>query len=927
MVWFLDGRKKVNKPQDAKVQLREKTGVEGSQKVEQQERGEKGGLKEHQGSSLEGKLIQSRKLESDDENNDVEYEVPEYNPEQNDEDNESSSGWIEDAVEWISHNKFSNVISSWFHGSGSEEVICRERSSSSDLSSSTSSESLLDLDEDSDLPDLSFEDVSEGEDEILTEATEVGEWDLTPVKIEPEQLQILKDNIDAEYKSSPLVELCQKLLWDVAQDIAKRNRIPVEDAIKQLKFVMTTLGKARNGKEVKILQELFRMNLNNISIILNGNYMYPFALAINRLTTQTVANLIINEAGEIDNGALNMCVDFIKKGQLERINRSLNLNTILPEDAYLKTILPLLEHVRDNHQMREELRKCKASTTNETAKELVRVAVGKAYNEEVTDADARRALLAAYLEPPRQTKMGNCFAEAYIIQAQQISPYRYMKVLNEIIMTGKLKVSIGINKAEETEKEIELTADASDVLYNEDLFNLRYEDVMSIYGFEQALLTVFETKKDVQNYVTKAIQTLSERSKKNAPVDVSAKDIIEISIAFRHLAHDEKVFRPKMDHARRMMNSLDKNPIASALEIGLASAESEGVKCEFEQAMSSHFFVMMEDKAHKAMFETVLKNSKTTLNRNQFFHEFSKVFAEDFFSKLTCGYDATDDIMYIKPKLECMPVLRSEAQSVFMPLVMDSFVHTLEKYVSMSLVLNLSKEVKTDMFRQLIANVAQSELKNELKYDPNNQRYVMFKNSRKCNVQSRFWYKDIVTSDFKVEKSFPSFEYFLDDLLTTAQTMSEGKDVPLVLSVPGSPGHVMLLDLSVASDNIKPALKEVDPEKRLSLIKQALDAVRDETKKYYEEGFASMSASITLGDTNYCKSAGGRRAIMDGDKIFWGLAYDPIKEEFYLSLTGGETGDFFRNDPVNEKIKAEWGIVFYLEVLTPYMSQVISRIK
>ncbi len=152
----------------------------------------------------------------------------------------------------------------------------------------------------------------------------------------------------------------------------------------------------------------------------------------NVLKTRALAGMLIDEKGELAIGLLQEAI-----GALQA-----NLYSIGPDrqpDARRQEhILDVLMQLQGNKELARLLRSISKPHAHRRAEQIIRETLALPENMPITDAHARRAALSAWLCYLRQN-VGSCFATAPAIIVQMETPQQFLKDLNELMNTGRLK--------------------------------------------------------------------------------------------------------------------------------------------------------------------------------------------------------------------------------------------------------------------------------------------------------------------------------------------------------------------------------------------------------------------------------------------------------------------------------------------------------
>lgn len=154
------------------------------------------------------------------------------------------------------------------------------------------------------------------------------------------------------------------------------------------------------------------------------------------LRTRRLANLLINDEGELN------------------LDQTQKVIKVLKEHCYLlgpgnqydaprnEHILHILQKIAQDKNLQRLLKLVSKPYSNPIADQIIRDTLLLPSNQSVTDAHARRAALSALLCYLRQN-VGSCFATAPAILVQREQPELFLKDLNELLGTGRIKRTFG----------------------------------------------------------------------------------------------------------------------------------------------------------------------------------------------------------------------------------------------------------------------------------------------------------------------------------------------------------------------------------------------------------------------------------------------------------------------------------------------------
>jgi hypothetical protein len=156
----------------------------------------------------------------------------------------------------------------------------------------------------------------------------------------------------------------------------------------------------------------------------------------NVLKTRRLAILLFSDKGDLNTVALAQLI--------ECFSHSLySLGPDRQHDAVRQEhILKVLKTVHESKEMQRFLKNVSKPYANRYADQVIRETLGLPANSLVTDADAKRAVLSAWMCYLRQN-VGSCFATAPAIIIHDEQPEQMLVDMIEILGTGRLKRTFG----------------------------------------------------------------------------------------------------------------------------------------------------------------------------------------------------------------------------------------------------------------------------------------------------------------------------------------------------------------------------------------------------------------------------------------------------------------------------------------------------
>lgn len=152
----------------------------------------------------------------------------------------------------------------------------------------------------------------------------------------------------------------------------------------------------------------------------------------NILKTRRLANLLINDKGELSLPLLNKTINLLSQ----------NLYSIGPDRQYdsvrQEYLLHILKLVQENKDIQRLLKNIGRPHANKVADQIIVDTLQLPEKTSITDAHARRAALSALLSYLRQN-VGSCFSTAPCIVVHDEQPIQFLTDINELLSVGRLK--------------------------------------------------------------------------------------------------------------------------------------------------------------------------------------------------------------------------------------------------------------------------------------------------------------------------------------------------------------------------------------------------------------------------------------------------------------------------------------------------------
>ncbi|HEV8053046.1 MAG TPA: hypothetical protein VGP47_11180, partial [Parachlamydiaceae bacterium] len=190
---------------------------------------------------------------------------------------------------------------------------------------------------------------------------------------------------------------------------------------------------ARDGDNFK---RVFAEEYNELSKRIDKTGIQDSCSVRNVLRTRRLANLLINDKGEINLPVLPRLIGLLKQ-HLYSIGPDRQFDSVRQEH-----LLTALNQLNDNKQLQRALNMIDRPVSNKNAEGIIRDTLLLPSNISITGAHTKRACLSAWLCLLRQN-VGSCFATAPAIIIQDEQPEIFFQDLSELLNTGRLKRTFG----------------------------------------------------------------------------------------------------------------------------------------------------------------------------------------------------------------------------------------------------------------------------------------------------------------------------------------------------------------------------------------------------------------------------------------------------------------------------------------------------
>jgi hypothetical protein len=224
----------------------------------------------------------------------------------------------------------------------------------------------------------------------------------------------------------------------IIEEAIKTNEIYVDDPkfyAKAFTFACQT-RKALYARDGDNFKRVITEEYDAISRRIDATPIQDSCSVRNVLRTRRLANLLINDKGELNLTVLPRLIDLLKE----------NFYSLGPNRQFdakrQKHLLNVLTILNENKDIQRTIKGINKPASNRNAEQMIRDTLLLPANTTVTDAHARRACLSAWMCLLRQN-VGSCFATAPAIIVQAEQPEVFFKDLLELINTGRLTRTFG----------------------------------------------------------------------------------------------------------------------------------------------------------------------------------------------------------------------------------------------------------------------------------------------------------------------------------------------------------------------------------------------------------------------------------------------------------------------------------------------------
>ena len=184
------------------------------------------------------------------------------------------------------------------------------------------------------------------------------------------------------------------------------------------------------------MTDLFLENFDELTRRADRSGIQDSVAMRNVLLCRKLASVLITDKGDIDQSKVSNAITDLKR----------SLYSLEPDRQYdarrREHILNVLFALQSDKEAQRLLRSLGHPPSNRLIDQFIRLTLDLPEHVALTDADARKAGLAAWFTYLRQT-VGSCFATAPAIIIQMEQPLQFLQDLNELFATGRLTRTFG----------------------------------------------------------------------------------------------------------------------------------------------------------------------------------------------------------------------------------------------------------------------------------------------------------------------------------------------------------------------------------------------------------------------------------------------------------------------------------------------------
>lgn len=220
------------------------------------------------------------------------------------------------------------------------------------------------------------------------------------------------------------------------EDIIDTIKIPLDDPQFYARVFTLVARQSKSAMSGENSSTYCGEEYDNLSRRLDRTRIQESCSVRNVLRTRRLANMLINDKGEI---LLDRIPETIKA--LKACLYSFGPNRQY-DSRRQEQILNALQFLQNSKEAQRLLKNISKPISHRHAEDIIRSTLQLSAKEAITDAHARRAALSAWMCYLRQN-VGSCFATAPAIIVHDEQSLQFLKDINEILSTGRLKRTFG----------------------------------------------------------------------------------------------------------------------------------------------------------------------------------------------------------------------------------------------------------------------------------------------------------------------------------------------------------------------------------------------------------------------------------------------------------------------------------------------------
>lgn len=228
---------------------------------------------------------------------------------------------------------------------------------------------------------------------------------------------------------------------DRITDILSEIETPVEDPEFHRRVFVSLIKEQKKTlkQEPHSIRALVGEEYGQLSYRLDESDLQESCSVRNVLKTRAIAQFLIDDQGNLKFSSLPLLIQEFQE----------HLYSLGPQRQHdakrNEHILNVLMQLKENRDLQRQLKAISRPLGNRSAEEVIRETLQIPPKTMITDAHTRRAVLSAWLCYLRQN-VGSCFATAPAILVHTEQPAVFLKDLNELLSTGRLKRTFGGNE-------------------------------------------------------------------------------------------------------------------------------------------------------------------------------------------------------------------------------------------------------------------------------------------------------------------------------------------------------------------------------------------------------------------------------------------------------------------------------------------------